>query len=937
MFNYKRIFSTLVAVLMVTALFAQKGYTPEKKVPMNPKVITGQLPNGLTYYIQANKTPENRGEFYLINNVGAIQETPGQNGLAHFTEHMCFNGTKHFKGKGIINYLESIGMKFGREINAYTIHDETVYNLMKVPLDIDGSLDTSLLVLYDWAGMVSMEADEIDAERGVIHEEWRTRTSGNARLRNKTNEVMLAGSKYAEHNVIGLLDVIDNHPYDTIRAYYSDWYRPDEQAIIAIGDFDAKVVEEKIKKLFSTLKMPKNPKERKYFPVPDHKETKVVVATDKEAQYNMIQIVYKHDPVKDRSTEDYYRDEYVQALYSQMINARFAEITQQENSPFMYAMSMYTNLVRTKDGYMALGIAKNNMINEAVEILLDENHRVLQHGFTATELDRAKKEMMSQLESMYDNRNKQESNSIANHYQDMFLTGEPYPGMDWEFNFAKSIMPGITVKEINALAKKWMTKENRVIAVTGPEKEDVKIPTEKELLDLWKKAEAKKMEAYVDNFANRPLVAAEPTPGTVSSEVKKENKIEWTLSNGVKVVLIPTKHKDNEIMMRSFSMGGTSKVADKDALTAEMATQIAMESGVGEFDKIDLQKQLSGKQAYVAPYISELHEGMNGSCTPKDLETMLQLTYLQFTQPRFDKKAFNTLMKRERAALENKSTDPNSAFRDSLSLALGSNHTRRQPTTLADLDKVSLSKAKYIYGERFGDPAGFTFFFVGNINMEEAKPLIEKYLGGLPQVSRTETFTDLGIRMPQGKKIENKYYREMETVKATCFVAFTGELKKGTIEERLYMTAIEEYLNMRMLETLREDEGGTYGASVFSDVKKIPTKEYFLGVYWDANPDKADRMIEIVYEEMAKLQKEGPEAKKIQNIAENKLKGRQERIKENGYWIRTIQSDYMYGEDKEHFDYDAFWKNIDPKDVQKAAKKYFKAKSSIVIKQTGKK
>lgn len=937
MLNYKRIFLSLVAILMVSALFAQEGFTPEKKVPMNPNVITGKLSNGLTYYIQANATPENRGEFYLINNVGAILENPSQNGLAHFTEHMCFNGTENFEGKGIINYCESIGMKFGREINAYTIHDETVYNLMKVPLDIKGSLDTSLLILHDWAGKVDMTEEEIDSERGVIHEEWRTRTSGNARLRNKSNEVMLAGSKYAVHNIIGSLDVIDNHPYDTIRAYYHDWYRPDQQAIIAVGDFDVKVVEAKIKQIFSSLEMPKNPRERKYFPVPDHKEVKAVVVTDKEAQYNMIQIVFKHDPVSDRSTEAYYRHEYLSQLYSHMINARFSEIQQQENSPFLYAMSAFTELVRTKSGYMLMGVAKNGMINEATEILVDENMRVLQHGFTATELDRAKKEMMSQMESLYANRTKQESKSIANHYQAHFLKGEPYPGMEWEYDFAKSIMKGISVEEVNGLAKKWMTKENRVIAVTGPEKEGVVIPTEKELLAIWAKSEAKQMEAYVDNFANRPLVAVEPTPGKVSTEVKKANKTEWTLSNGVKVVLIPTKHKDNEIMMRSYSMGGSSLVSDKDAQTVSMACDITRESGVGEFDKIDLQKQLSGKQAYVSPYISELSEGMNGSCTPKDFETMMQLTYLQFTSPRFDKKAFTTLMKREKAALENKSTDPNSAFKDTLSLMLGSHHLRRQPTTIADLDKVSLSKAKYHYGERFGDPAGFTFIFVGNIDMETVKPMIEKYLGGLPQVSRVESYKDLGVRMPKGKKVENIFYREMETVKATCFVAFTGEMKKGTIEERLYLTTIEEYLNMRMLETLREDEGGTYGASVFTQVKQLPVKEYFLGVYFDANPDKATRMIEIVYEELAKLQKDGPEAKKIQNIAENKLKGRQEQIKQNRYWISTIKSDYMYGEDKENFDYEAFWKNVDPKEVQKMAKKYFTAKSSIVIEQTGKK
>jgi zinc protease len=848
---------------------------------------------------------------------------------------MCFNGTENFEGKAIINYLESIGMKFGREINAYTIHDETVYTLMKVPVNVDGAVDTSLMVLYEWAGAVAMKEAEIDAERGVIHEEWRTRTSGSARIRNKTMEVILSDSKYAIHNVIGSLDVIDNHPYDTIRAFYNDWYRPDEQAIIAVGDFDVKELEAKIVKMFSKLEMPKNPKERKYYPVPDHKDTKIVIATDKEVTRNNVSIFYKHDPAKDRNNEAFYRSEYVEQLYGAMINGRLQEIAQQDNAPFNMAFSGYSNFVRTKDAYMSIGIAKNNMNLVTLEALLTENERVLRHGFTATELERAKKEMMSQMESLYEGRNKQKSNSIASHYQDHFLTGEPYPGMDWEYAFAKRIMPGITLEEINALAKKWITKENRVISITGPQKEGVKVPTEDEVRAIIAKVEASEVAAYVDNFANRPLVAEEPTPGKITETNTTPTKVEWTLSNGVKVVMIPTDHKDNEVIMRAYSFGGTSTVKAKDDVTAGFAAGIAKESGLGDFDKIELSKQLSGKQASVSPYISELTEGMNGYATPKDFETLMQLTYLQFTKPRFDKSAFNTYMKRQKAFLENQASDPNSAFRDTIGCMLSSHHPRKAPTTLADLEKVSLSKAKYIFEDRFGDPSGFTFLFLGNVDTAAMRPMIEKYLGGLPTVSRPESYVDLGVRMPIGEKVENQYYREMETPKATVLIAFTGEMKKASIEDALYIEAVKEYLNLRMTETLREEEGGTYGASVFTQIKKLPTNEYFLAVYFDADPAKTERMIEIVYEELAKLQKEGPDAKRIENIVENKLKEYSENVKDNNYWIRTIQSDYMYGTDKANFDYAAFWKELSAKDVQKAAKKFFTAKSSILIEQTG--
>lgn len=923
---FKKSFIGLLSLFAFFATNAQSGIPTD--VPMDPSVRMGKLANGLTYYIKQNKIPENRGEFYLVVNAGAIQETPGQNGLAHFTEHMCFNGTKNFPGHAIIKYMESIGNKFGHDINAYTITDRTVYTLTKVPVDKAGAIDTTLMILYDWGSNVSMDGKEIDAERGVIREEFRTRMGGMARAQMKTQKTLYEGSKYEIHDVIGDTNVINFAPHDTLRAFYKQWYRPDLEAIVVVGDFDVDAMEAKIKTMFSKMPKHENAKPRGYYDIPGHKEPKIVISKDKEAPYNVVQIFYKHEANWDRS-QKYYRDEYIQQLYSILINSRISELTQSADPPFSYGMATYTNMLPKLEAYINIGVASNDKIGLTINTLLTENERVKRYGFATSELERAKKEMMSSIEKSYNERNKQKSSSIANTIKENYLSSEPIPSPDWEYNFGKDFVNKVTVEEMNALAKKWITDENIVVAIMGLDAENVKYPTKDEIKSMLKNVKTAKIEPYVDKVANRPLIANEPTPGTITKETQDDGLVTWELSNGVKVVFKTTDYKDDEILMGARSLGGWSVYKAKDDVSAQVAAQVADMSGIGDFDNIELQKQLAGKNVSVSPYISELYEGLRGRTTINDFPTMLQLTYLYFTNPRVDEKAFKSYIKKQKANLENQSADPNSAFMDTVRANLNQHHPRFKAMTADDYNKAKLSKIKYIFSDRFGDPSGFTFYFVGNINPDTMKADILKYLGGLPTVNREETWKDLGKRMPH-KQIKTAYQRKLTSPKSTVFIAFTG-VDKYDIKDRLMLEAMKEYLNMRLIETLREDQGGTYGASVFNSNVHYPSPEYFLGVYFDCNPAKLDTMIKIVYDEVNKLIAEGPDQKSIDNIVLNKLKDHKEAIKENRNWLRWIMSDDFNDEDYIEFDYEKFWSKLTPKQVQKAAKKYLDTTKAVQV------
>jgi zinc protease len=899
-------------------------FDPQEPVPLDQAVLHGKLDNGFTYYIRENKKPEMRAEFYLLVSAGAIQENDDQDGLAHFCEHMAFNGTKNFEKHEIINYLQSIGMKFGPEINAFTSQDVTTYMLQKVPLEDPTDLDTALMVLRDWAQDVSFEDEEIDAERGVIHEEWRTRRGAMFRMMNEANKVILEGSKYAKRDVIGNIEIIDTFPYETLRSFYQDWYRPDLQAIVAVGDFDKNEILQKIQDLFGDMKNPDNAKIKETYPVPDHEQTLVTIQTDPEAQYPILQLIYKHDPREDKGM-DYYRQGMVENLYNTMINKRLGELLQSPDPPFVYGYTACTELVKTKDAYMSFAVCKADGMDRALRTLLTENERVRKYGFAETELERTKNELISMVEKQYAERNDQESDSYVWQYYSHFFDNEPAPGIEFDYQFIKEMLPEVTLEEVNALAGKWIKDENRGVVYMLPEKEGVELPTEEMIFAVLEEVENADIQPWVDRTKNLPLVAVEPVPGKVSKE-KKDKKLEavtWELSNGIKVVLKKTDFKTDEILMTAFSFGGTSRYDIPDLVSAMQAGSVVDESGVGAFDKVELEKKLSGKIVYVGPVISDVYEGFNGSCTPKDFETLLQLVYLYFEEPRRDDEAFKGYIQRMKAVYENRALNPSSALWDTVAVTMANYDPRVRPMSAELLDEADPDRIERIYRERFDDPASFTFYFVGNMDMEKVKPLIEKYLGGLPKINKNESWKDHGIRPPAGT-VAKTVKRQMEVPKATVYINFSGTYDYDDNQSRLNLTALCNILDVRYTESIREEQGGTYGVAVSPVQVHYPYEHYQVMIYFDCDPLNADKLKAIAYEEIEKIKKEGPLAKDLNGVKENLLKTFDENLIKNSYWMNMLRRfDYDGIDPAYHLKYEDYVNGLTAEGLKSAANRFF--------------
>jgi len=921
----KKLLIITISVLMFYPCFTQDFvYNPKAEVPMDPDVIYGKLDNGLTYYIRENGKPENRAEFYLILNAGAMQEDASQNGLAHFCEHMCFNGTKNFEKHEIINYLQSIGMKFGPEINAFTSHDNTTYMLQKVPTEDPANVDTALLVLYDWANNVSFEDEEIDNERGVIHEEWRTRRGAMYRLMNKSQKVLFTGSKYATHDVIGDIEILDNFEYEEIKRFYGDWYRPDLQAIIAVGDFDATEMQAHISKLFGQIPARENEREREIYPVPDHKKTLVSIETDPEAMYNMIQVYWKHDPDPTKNM-NYYRDGLIQSLYRTMLDSRLQELTLQDDPPFIMAMSMYQNLVRSKDAYLAFAVTSNDKIVAGLESMLVENERVKLHGFAATELERAKADYLSKLEKQFKEKDKKESDRYVWAYSSHFLSDEPMPGADFNYAFGKSVIDGISLEEINELAKNWITDNNRVIAISGPDSEEVIMPTSEEVLLLVAGIPEMDIQPYVDKVSDAPLVAEVPEPGEISKQTKnkKLGTTSWELSNGVKVVFKPTDFKEDEILMRAYSFGGSSIYDLKDLISVQSIGSVVGMSGLAGFDDTELQKKLAGKIASAYPYVGTVSEGFNGSCSPEYFETMMKLLYLRFTHPRKDETAFNSYKNRMGGILANRAKDPGSALQDTLSVTMANYHPRVRPMTSELLEEINYDKLHYFYNERFGDPSGFKFYFVGNIDLAAVEPYILTYLGGLPNVKRNETWKDNGIRPPIGT-VEKTVLRDMEVPKGTVNINYVGIYDYDNAMARMELSALCDILDVRYTESIREEQGGTYGVGVRPSQVHYPWEHYKVSIYFDCDPENTDKLKAIVFDEIEKLKAEGPLEKDLSGVKENLLKSRAERLKQNNFWLSAILNiDYHNIDPKEMFTYEDRVNRMSIESLKDAANRFF--------------
>lgn len=910
----KKIFTFLLLVIAVSA-FAQQN----QPLPVDPNVRTGTLENGLTYYIRYNKLPENRADFYIAQKVGSMQEEDNQAGLAHFLEHMAFNGTKNFPGKTMLDYLQDNGIKFGTNINAYTSFDETVYYISDIPTTNRNLMDSALLVLHDWSSAILLEEDELEKERGVIREEWRTRGGAQQRLWDQLLPKMYPESKYANRMPIGSIDVINNFKPEEIRAYYHKWYRPDLQGIIVVGDFDAEEMEKKVIELFSPILLDEERAERKYYPVPDNEEPIVAFATDKEARNTQIMLFHKHEPMPEefKNTQVGYITEYLLNAASSMMNLRFSEIIQKPDAPFTsaYAYDGDYFVAKTKDAWTVVAGSAEDRISDALAAMVRETERVRQHGFTAAEYEVARTNILKRYEEGYNNRDKQRNSSYSQEYVRAFTDGEPIPGIEFEYQFLQAVAPNIPVEAVNQTITQLIGDNNIVIAVTGPEKEELVYPTEEEMLEVLASVKAETIEPYAGVSIDEPLVATPPAPGKVLS-IEKDDTLDasvWTLENGMKVILKTTDFKDDQIVMTATSMGGYSGFAKEDPINSRMMNSVMTLGGVGNFSATDLPKVLAGKTASARPGINLTTQVFNGSSSIRDFETMLQLVYLYFTAPRKDAEAFASYIQRTEIQLRNQEAEPMVAFSDSVTHAIYGDNPLTQRTKAADLHQVDYDKIMSMYSKQFSNPGSFVFTFVGNIDEEKVRPVIEQYLASLPGQHQKGEFTQVPMNVVEGST-QNIFQRAMQNPKASVINVISSQTDRS-LRNQIRMTMLEQILSIVYTEKVREEEGGTYGVYAGGAISRYPEGQTILQIMFDTDPERMDHLNKIVLNELLVMATEGPREGDFVKVKEYLNKSYDEGLKENGYWLNVLNNRYFYGEDN-HTNYLETVNSITKQEIQ---------------------
>jgi zinc protease len=910
-----------ISFILILSSFSQ---IPEadKKLPVDEKIRIGNLDNGLKYYIRYNKRPEKRVEMRLAVNAGSILEDEDQLGLAHFVEHMCFNGTKHFEKNELINYLQSVGIKFGPDINAYTSFDETIY-MLTIPTDSTEILNKGYLVMEDWAHNVLFEEEEIDKERGVIIEEWRIGRGPWQRMRDKYLPVLFKDSRYAERLPIGKKEIIENSDYETLRRYYNEWYRPDLMAFIVIGDINVDETEEKIRQHFSNIKPLENPRSRLLYDVPDHEETLVSVTTDKEAPVTVVHIFYKTDAEKEETYGDY-RRMLIYNLFTGMLNQRLNELKEKPEPPFINAETYYGSLwARTKYALQASALVAENGIEQGLQALFEENLRASKHGFTEGELERYKSNMLRFYEKAYSEREKTESNAYASEYIRNYLEDEPIPGIEFEYEFAVKHIPGITLEEVNSAAKKLIKLKNRVIVVNAPEKENISIPSEDEILALVDRIEQSEISPYADKLISTNLMEVVPEKGKIVEEKKIEeiDVTELKLSNGIRVVLKPTDFKNDEILMSAFSPGGHSLYPDEDHQSAINADGIVGESGVSEFSNSDMTKILAGKTVGVSPHINYNFEGFGGYSSPKDLVTMFKLIYLYFTDPREDTSSFQSFVTKQKGLYKNLLSDPVQYYFDQYR-RIKNNHNPRAPKLPSEEDfkKIDFNRSIDIYKDRFADASDFTFIFVGAFNADSIKPLIETYLGSLPDIDRKETWKDLNIRPPEGK-VEEVIKKGMDP-KSFVALYFDKEVEWNERDEYLLSTT-GRILNRKYIEILREEMSGVYGISTNAGISKIPYSHAYLQIIFPCSPSNIDSLTNAALSEVKKIQEHGVSDEDLKKAREIQRREIEKNLKENRYWLNNLQQCYVYGIPFSRFtDYEKMIEGLSSDELQRVANEY---------------
>jgi len=928
----KYVLFVLFLLSAVIPVIAQNDLQP---LPIDPRLRYGKLSNGLTYYIRHNELPKERADFYIAQNVGSILEEDNQRGLAHFLEHMAFNGSKNFPGKGMDRFTESIGMRLGENLNAYTGFDETVYMLMNVPVTNEKIIDSCLLMLHDWSGFLSLTDEMIEKERPIIREEWRTGQDAQSRLWEQQLPKMFPDSKYGHRLPIGTIDVIDNFKPEELRAYYKKWYRPDLQAIIVVGDIDVDRIEKEIKTMFADIPAPVNPAKREKALVPDNTAPLVSIAKDKEASQTILYLFYKHDPLPDelKPTVTGLVMDYIQSVSATMINDRFDELLQQADPPFIYAEAGDGNYMVTpnKKAWNVAAIAKEGGIETAMTALVEETQRMKQYGFTTSEYDRARMNVLKAYESAYNERENQKNGAYTREYVDHFTEGGYIPGIEREYSLISQIAPAISVEEINEYVKGLIHNDNLVIALTGPDKEAITYPSETELLQMYTKAEEVPVEAYKENVSDEPLITQLPQPGKIAST--KEDPLFGatilTLGNGVKVVLKKTEFKKDEIRMTATSPGGTTLYGAKDIENLKVINDVINLGGLGNFSAVELGKKLAGVQASCTPSLGLNNESLNGYAVPSDLKTLFELIYLCFTAPRMDEEAYASFESRMKAQLHNLELNPMVAFSDSVTFAMYKNDPRSKRIHPDDFNNVSYSRIMEIYKERFADASDFVFTFVGNIDPDMIKPYIEQYLATLPALGRKEKGDPAQVPSIRKGKYDNEFHKQQETPKASVVHVYSGQMDY-TLDNIIMATMFKQILDLVYNEKIREEQGGTYGVQTALRISPFPKGQTVLQLFFDTDPAKKEQLNVIVREELERIKAEGPSATDYQKTKDNMLKRHAENLQENAYWLNTLDNYYYEGFDG-NTQYLPILESITPQKIGAFAKELLNQGNSIEV------
>ncbi|MBX2876268.1 MAG: insulinase family protein [Saprospiraceae bacterium] len=871
-------------------IMAQNTFPLDGKLPSDKDVLSGTLPNGMKYFIKKNVKPENRAELRLAVKAGSLQEDEDQLGIAHFVEHMAFNGSKNFKKNELIDYLESIGTRFGADLNAYTSFEETVY-MIQARTDSLNLLEKGLLIMEDWAYGISFEEEEIDKERGVVISEWRTGLSADQRMQQQYFPIAYKDSRYAERLPIGKPEIIQEADYSTIRRFYQDWYRPDLMAIIAVGDFDLEWMENQIKSRFAKVPKKADPRPREKYDIPSDPSTRYAICTDEEATFSNIRVMYRHPHIKVKTVADY-KGTLARNLYNRMLNSRMIEIQQQADPPFTFAYTGYGQDMSNLDNYYLYAFVKEGGMEKGIKAVLRATRQAYLHGFHPSELERQKQEILRAAEKAANEQDKTPSAGLASGFVYHFLKGNAIPTAKQRLALLQQLLPLISVEDINPLPKQWIRPEERVVIVTGPDTENNPLPTESALESWLDEFDKMDVPAYEDNVVAGPMIQEELSSVPIVAEHQEEEfgLTEWRLENGVRVVLKPTDFKNDEILMTAWSPGGYSNYKTEDLPSATNAVPILVQSGIGPYDYAALNKQLTGKNAGVGPFISELYEGLSGNSSKQDLEMLFQLTYLYTTAPRKDQDAFASYISRQKSIFENIMTNPYNYFGLQKQKIKYNDHPRRQITNMETLEKINLDKILQVYRDRFADASDFSFFFVGSFTLEEMKPLVQKYLGNLPSNGRKEGWKNVGVQLQKGQ-IDTTFVKG-RAPKALVEMIYHNDFQFDA-DNRYALGSLASLLRIKLREAMREDEGGVYGVSVRAFSSQYPKPGYNVRVSFNAAPEEVDKLIEITKLEIDKIKDEGALDKDITKIIETQKQGRIKNLKQNRYWLGQLSYRYQ--------------------------------------------